>query len=270
MKTLFAVVTAVLTLSSLASSQVWNHDPASPIGPLHWGNVAPSDATCGDSITGEVGTKQSPIDIVPANALMASFSAPLFKYQPTPLKIENTGLYVEVLYDPTSYLSVGSQPTDLYQLVQFHFHAPSEHTINGIRYDAELHLVHTNSIGETAVVGVLLSSSAAGLPIFDTIMANAPTSPGEMELHEEVNVLDLLPFRRGFYRYAGSLTTPACSESVQWFLLKNPVLITPGALANLHSLIHLFPNYGGYPNNNRPVANQNGRTVLKSIDPGGK
>ena len=77
--------------------------------------------------------KQSPIDIVPANALMASFSAPLFKYQPTPLKIENTGHYVEVPYDPTSYLYVGSQPTDVYQLVQFHFHAPSEHTINGVR-----------------------------------------------------------------------------------------------------------------------------------------
>jgi carbonic anhydrase len=93
MKALFVVVMAVLTFSSLASAQAWNHDPASPIGPLHWGKVEPLDATCGDSVTGEVGMKRSPIDIVPANALMASFSAPLFKYQPTPLKIENTGHY---------------------------------------------------------------------------------------------------------------------------------------------------------------------------------
>jgi carbonic anhydrase len=126
--------------------------------------------------------------------------------------------------------------------------------------------VHSNSIGETAVIGVLLSSSAAGLPIFDTIMANSPTSTGEVELSEEVNVSDLLPAGRGFYRYAGSLTTPACTEGVQWFLLKNPVPITPSALAKMHSLIGLFPNYGGYPNNNRPIANQNGRTVLKTID----
>ena len=264
-KTLFAVVMAVLTFSGLAWAQAWNHDPASPIGPLHWGTVTPSFATCGDSGTGEVGMKQSPIDIVPGNALEASFSALLFKYKPTPLKIENTGHYVEVPYDPTSFLYVGSQPTDVYQLVQFHFHAPSEHTINGVRYDAELHLVHTNDIGETAVIGVLLSSSAAGLPIFDTIMANSPTSPGEIELSEEVNVFDLLPFRRGFYRYAGSLTTPACSESVQWFLLQDPVPITLSALARLHSLISLFPNYGGYPNNNRPIDNLNGRSVLKSI-----
>jgi carbonic anhydrase len=57
---------------------------------------------------------------------------------------------------------------------------------------------------------------------------------------------------------------------VQWFLLKTPVPITPGALAKLHTVISLFPNYSGYPNNNRPVANQNGRTVLKSFDSGGK
>jgi carbonic anhydrase len=263
-KTLFAVVMAVLTFSGLAWAQAWNHDPASPIGPLHWGTVTPPFATCGDSITGQVGMKQSPIDIVPGNALAASFSKLLFKYKPTPLKIENTGHYVEVPYDPTSYLYVGSQPTDVYKLVQFHFHAPSEHTINGVRYDAELHLVHTNAIGETAVIGVLLSSSAAGLPIFDTIMANSPTSTGEIELPEEVNVFDLLPFRKGFYRYAGSLTTPACSESVQWFLMQDPVPIMPGAVAKLHSVISLFPNYGGYQNNNRPVANQNGRSVLKS------
>jgi carbonic anhydrase len=265
MKKLFAMVMAVLIFSCLTRAQAWNHDPASPIGPLHWGTVAPSDATCGDSNTGEVGMKQSPIDIVPGNALPASFSPPLFKYKPTPLTIENTGHYVEVPYNLASYLYVGSQPTDVYQLVQFHFHAPSEHTINGVRYDAELHLVHTNVIGETAVIAVLLSSSAAGLPIFDTIMADSPTSPGGIELSEEVNVFDLLPFRKGFYRYAGSLTTPACSESVQWFLMQDPVPITPSALVKLHSVISLFPNYGGYPNNNRPIANQNGRSVLKSV-----
>jgi carbonic anhydrase len=266
MKTLFAVVMAVLTFSGLALAQAWNHNPASPIGPLHWGAVTPSFATCGDISTGEVGMMQSPIDIAPGNAVAAIFAPLLFKYEPTPLEIENTGHYIEVPYNPTSYLYVGLQPTDAYQLAQFHFHAPSEHTLGGVRYDAELHLVHTNAIGETAVIGVLLSSSAAGLPIFDTIMANSPTSPGEIELSQEVNVSDLLPVARGFYRYAGSLTTPACTEGVQWFLLKTPVPITAGALAKLHSLISLFPNYSGYPNNNRPTTNLNGRTVLKTVD----
>jgi len=263
-KTLFAVVMVVLTLLGLAWAQTpapaWNHNPASSIGPLHWGTVTTSFATCGDSITGEVGMKQSPIDIVTGNVLAASFSKLLFKYKPTPLKIENTGHYVEVPYDPSSYLYVGSQPTDAYQLVQFHFHAPSEHTINGVRYDAELHLVHTNDIGETAVIGVLLSSSAAGLPIFDTIMANSPTSPGEIELSEEVNVFDLLPFRRGFYRYAGSLTTPACSEDVQWFLMQDPVPITPGALAKIAQRDQLIPQLRRIPEQ-QPAHSQSERQV---------
>ncbi len=249
MKTLSAVMMGLLTFSILASAQAWNHDPASPIGPLHWGKVAAADATCGDSITGEVGMKQSPIDIVPANALMENFSAPLFKYQPTPLKIENTGHYVEVPYDPTSFLYVGSQPTDVYQLVQFHFHAPSEHTINGVRYDAELHLVHTNAIGETAVVGVLPVQFRSG--VADIRYHHGQLSPHRLEklnYMQEVNVFDLLPFRRGFYRYAGSLTTPPCSESVQWFVLQDPVPITPSAVAKLHSVISMFPNYGGYAN----------------------
>jgi carbonic anhydrase len=266
MKKLFAVMAAVLTFSSLAWGQAWNHDPDSAIGPFHWGEVKPSYATCGDVITGEVGMQQSPIDIVPDNAIPASFVAPVFKYKPTPLKIENTGHYIGVLYNPTSYLNVGSQPTDVYELAQFHFHAPSEHTINGDLYEAELHLVHTNDVGETAVIGVLLYSSPAGLPIFDTIMTNAPKSPGEIELPEDVNVFDLLPLHKSFYRYAGSLTTPPCTEGVHWFVMQDPVPITPGALAKLHDLIKSFPNYAGYPNNNRPIANLNGRSVLKSGD----
>ncbi len=265
MKTLPAVVTAGLTFSGLVWGQAWNHNPVSPIGPLHWGTVTPSYATCGDSVTGEVGMKQSPIDIPSGNTLPAKFFPPTFKYKRTPLTIENTGHYVEVPYSLTSYLYTGSQPTDVYQLAQFHFHAPGEHTINGVQYDAELHLVHTNSIGETAVIGVLLSSSPAGLPIFDTIMANAPTSPGEVELPQEVNVFDLLPYQKDFYRYEGSLTTPACSESVQWFLMQNPVPITLTALARLHGIISMFPNYAGYSNNNRPTADLNGRKILKSI-----
>lgn len=270
MKKLFAAVMAVLTFSSLGWAQAaWNHDPVSTIGPLHWGTVTPPYATCGDINTGEVGMKQSPINIVTDNAIAKSFSALLFNYKPTPLIIENTGHYVEVPYHTPSYLYVGSQPTDVYQLAQFHFHAPSEHTINGVQYAAEIHLVHTNVIGETAVIGVLLSSSEEeGLPIFDTIMANSPTLPGDVELSEEVNVLDLLPSRRGFYRYEGSLTTPACSESVQWFLMQDPVPITRDAVKRLHKLISLFPNYGGYENNNRPIADQNGRPVLKSATTG--
>lgn len=265
MNTLLRVATAVLAASGLAAAQAWNHNPTSPIGPLHWGTVAPSYATCGDSVTGEVGKKQTPIDIVPANAVMIGIAAPQFKYKPTPFIVENTGHVVEVQYEPDSYIYIGSQPTDAYKLLQFHFHAPSEHTINGVSYPAELHLVHQNAIGELAVVGVMLSSSPTGLSSLSTLMAAAPTTVGEFNAGGTINAMELLPTSNGFYRYAGSLTTPACSESVQWFVMKTPVPIKPEALTALHKVISLFPNYNGYPNNNRPVAPLNGRTVLQDF-----
>ena len=120
MKKLFAVVVAVLTFSSLAWGQAWNHDPTSPIGPLHWGSVTPSYATCGDSITGEVGMMQSPIDIVPGNALAASFSKLLFKYKPTPLKIENTGHLSKCpTIPPATFTSDRSRPASTKLAVSF-------------------------------------------------------------------------------------------------------------------------------------------------------
>lgn len=260
----------VLVLSALGTAQPWNHDPSSPIGPFRWGSLAPAFATCGDAFTGEVGKKQTPIHIVTATTIPASFPAGSFvlNYHETPLVVENTGHVIEVPFEPGSSLSVGASPTDTYRLIQFHFHAPSEHAVNGVLYDAELHLVHANAIGELAVVGVLLQSSTVGLPMFDTIMANAPIAPGHNDvLRPGVNPADLLPADKGFYRYAGSLTTPPCSESVQWFVMKNPVPITSAALATMHTIIGQFPNYLGFPNNNRPIVNLNGRTVLRSDEP---
>jgi carbonic anhydrase len=120
MKKLFAGDDAVLTFSGLAWAQAWNHAPTSPIGPLHWGTVTPSYATCGDSTTGEVGMKQSPIDIVPDNAPAVSFSAPLFKYKPTPLKIENTGHLSKCpTIPPATFTSDRSRPASTKLAVSF-------------------------------------------------------------------------------------------------------------------------------------------------------
>jgi carbonic anhydrase len=190
-----------------------------------------------------------------------------FRYKPTKEVVENTGHYIEVVYDSGSTLVVGPNPTDSYSLSQFHFHAPAEHTIDGFQFDAEMHLVHTNALGDTAVVAVLLLSSPTGLDKFTEIINTAPDmANGEAEGPTPVNVLNLLPKAKGFYTYSGSLTTPSCAEGVHFFIMKNPVPITPAALSKLHSLISDFPNYAHYPNNNRPVLPLGSRTVLKTID----
>jgi carbonic anhydrase len=256
----------IATCANIASAQVYNHDPASPIGPNHWGTIAFADATCGDSILGPVGLKQSPINIVTSSVVPGLFTPLLFGYKPTTETVENTGHYIEVVYDSGSTLLIGPNPSDSYNLAQFHFHAPAEHTIDGFQADAEMHLVHTNALGDTAVVAVLLVSSPTGLDKFTEIMNTAPDVANEEAVGPTpVNVLNLLPALKGFYTYSGSLTTPPCTEGVRFFVMKNPVPIKPAALNRLHALISDFPNYGHYPNNNRPVLPLGSRTVLKTF-----
>jgi carbonic anhydrase len=181
--------------------------------------------------------------------------------------VENTGHYIEVVYDSGSSVIVGFDPLHTYNLLQFHFHAPAEHTVNGVQYDAEMHLVHQNAAGDLAVIAVLLKSSPSGLAKFNEIMSTAPEMAGEEAIGPHpVDVTQLLPSwpNRAFYTYTGSLTTPDCAEGVRFFILKTPVLIPPSAVARLHELISHFPNYGGYRNNNRPMLPLGSRTVFQT------
>jgi carbonic anhydrase len=270
-KTVQAVACAValaIACATAAYAQTWNHDPSSPNGPNHWGllnNTYNAFATCGTSLV-EVGKKQTPINIVTSAALKANLKNIGFSYRNTPFIVSNTLHVVEVGYEPGSVIRTGPALSDEYTLQQFHFHAPSEHMINGQLADAELHLVHINSLGEQLVVSVLLRVDDRNANhLFDRIMFGAPigvTEETEHDLHGEINAEDLLPKSRSFYTYTGSLTTPPCTEGVNWFVMAEPASISSAAVAQLHAIIHLFPDYGGYSNNNRPVHDLNSRTVF--------
>jgi len=190
-----------------------------------------------------------------------------FRYNTTAFEVENTGHVVEVVYDPGSSIRLGWSVTDVYQLVQFHFHSPSEHTINGTQYDAELHLVHQNVLGQLVVVGVLLSkSNTAPAGIFDDILMTAPASVGTGTIAGTfLNANSLLPEDQDYFTYAGSLTTPPCTEGVRWFVMQTPVQVSAYVIQQLHLLASQFPGYNGYANNNRPVNLLNGRTILSTF-----
>jgi carbonic anhydrase len=261
LSSLFTAITFVFSVT-LASAQVeWNHNPASDIGPNFWGELTFPFATCGagDPFV-EVGKKQTPVDIVTANAVNALLLPLVFQYNATPFVVENTGHVVEVPYASGSALRVG---LDKYELLQFHFHAPSEHTVNGQFAAAELHLVHRNNLLDLAVVGVLVNVGSPVNAVIDAILLNAPIEEGEIELDGHVNAKSLLPLSKSYYNYSGSLTTPPCSEGVRWFVLKNPVFVSQEAIDRLHEVISEFPHYDGFPNNNRPVRPLNGRVILK-------
>jgi carbonic anhydrase len=178
-------------------------------GPSHWGELDEQYATCGE------GHEQSPIDILPKRRDDEDESV-FFIYKPTAAKVTDTGHTLQVDLQPGSYAIIDGAR---YDLVQLHVHTPSEHTIAGEPYAMEVHLVHQSKAGKLAVVGVLFADgapSAALAPVWKQL----PKAGGASALKKPFDPAALLPADSGMYRYAGSLTTPPCSEGVKWIVLR--------------------------------------------------
>lgn len=204
--------TTVELKAEVKSSLHWGY--AGTEGPEFWGTLASEYAQC------STGTQQSPIDLKPAQAIDANLEEPMFNYRAVPLDIANTGHTVRVSYAPGSTLTLDGQT---YDLRQFHFHDPSEHTVDGEPYPMEVHLVHQSaSTGDLVVVGIFLDLGKAN----PTLQLVWDAMPPDMETAiaaegMTLNAADLLPANtQDFYRYSGSLTTPPCSESVTWIVMK--------------------------------------------------
>jgi carbonic anhydrase len=256
---------SLLSRAARTSTGVWNHDPASPIGPLHWSEI-------GFRICGE-GMSQSPLDIRTDRVAAYRGSPMLLRYESSELVVENTGHVVEVPIpaDVRDTMQLGG---DHFELVQYHFHAPSEHAIDGRRADVEAHFVHMNAQGATAVVGVFYRRGPDHNAVLEKILLSAPETAGEEAHAGEASPAELFQHirdvsaKRGgptrvnsFYTYGGSLTTPGCTEDVRWSVLADGGHVSHAAVAHLHDVIAQFPDYDGYPNNNRPVQPLNGRVI---------
>jgi len=221
-------------------------------GPARWAELSPSYELC------ESGKRQSPIDLRDATPADTSVRA-VRGYEPATLAVAHhehavdvldNGHTIQVTYDEGSTLSEGGTE---FELVQYHFHAPSEHHVDGRSYPMEMHLVHKSDDGHLAVVGVLIETGQHN-KAFDPIWGILPSSPGESH-HAEgvaVNVDDLLPKGGSYYRYQGSLTTPPCSEGVRWFVLQERIALSKDQIGAFTSILH---------DNNRPVQPLEGRMV---------
>ncbi|HEB86617.1 MAG TPA: carbonic anhydrase [Gammaproteobacteria bacterium] len=210
-------------------------------GPAHWGDMKPGYSTC------KTGKHQSPINISGAHA--TSLPAITFRYQATLLNVVNNGHAIQVNYAPGSYITVAGKR---YKLLQIHFHSPSEHEIDGKAADMVAHLVHKAADGQLAVVAVLFNKGSRN-PLIEKIWKHMPTHKGEYSKTAiKINASDLLPTDRAYYHYSGSLTTPPCSEGVNWLVLKNRVEVSS---SQIDALTHIFPK------STRPVQPLNGRRI---------
>jgi carbonic anhydrase len=227
-----------------AGEHHWSY--AGETGPAHWAAMEADYGSCG------VGKTQSPIDIRDSVARKAALPAIDFDYKPSPLKIIDNGHTVQVDYAPGSFITVQGKR---YELVQFHFHKPSEEKINGKNSDMVAHLVHKSADGNLAVVAVLLKAGQSNR-LVETLWRNLP-SKKESETAVagvEINAADLLPANRAaYYTFTGSLTTPPCSEGVTWYVLKSPTPVSNAEVARFARL---------YPMNARPTQPLNGREIL--------
>ncbi len=217
-------------------------------GPAHWGSEDESFAACG------IGKHQSPINI--EGAVTQALPALEFGYQPTPLTVTDTGHSFQVnAAAGAGGFTVGG---DHYDLVQFHFHQPSEERMHGRRYSMVAHIVHKNAKGDLAVVAVLIRKGKENSflkPVFD----NFPPvgTPEKAVAGATLNVTDFLPARHGYYTFDGSLTTPPCSEGVRWFVLKSAVEASEKQINQFKAR---------YANNARPTQQLNGRRVEATKD----
>ena len=212
-------------------------------GPGRWGDLDAASKAC------SIGSQQSPIDI---RSSIASRLPPLqISWPKKPDMIVNNGHTIQVNADAGNTLTVGK---DKYDLLQYHFHHPSEHLIGGRNFPMEVHFVHRNGAGNLAVVGALMT---AGRPnaAFSKIVAAMPAKEGPAIKMAAADPNQMLPAKRGYYQYSGSLTTPPCSEVVNWLLLREPIQV---AKADIDAFGKLFPM------NARPAQKENRRFVLSS------
>ena len=214
-------------------------------GPEHWASEDPAFAACG-------GKHQSPIDI--EQAASEALPAIEFAYRPIPLTVTDTGHSFQVNVPAGSgSITVGG---DHYDLVQFHFHRPSEERIHGKRDSMVAHLVHKNATGDLAVVAVLIHQGGTNAflkPVFDNFPPKG--KPEQSVSGATLNVEEFLPQERGYYTFDGSLTTPPCSEHVRWFVLKSAVEASPEQVRQFAAR---------YSNDARPTQPLNDRQVVQT------
>lgn len=210
-------------------------------GPEHWGDLSAAYATC------KTGQAQSPIDIGTTTPKDLPNLVPA--YVAGALAAVNNGHTIQVNVPSGSKLNV--EGVD-YPLLQFHFHHPSEHTVNGVAFPLEMHLVHKAADGSLAVVGVLIKSGAENAPLKPLFSALPATAAGTLNTADLINPADLLPADKTYFKYAGSLTTPPCSEGVKWHVLKNPVEMSDAQLNAFSGIFSL---------NARPVQSLNAREL---------
>ncbi|XP_054814580.1 alpha carbonic anhydrase 7-like [Prosopis cineraria] len=252
----FFLALLFLSFSATSSEDEFSYDPHSENGPAHWGDIRPEWYKCKN------GSTQSPINLSNLEVRFTSSLGPLhFNYHPSNASLFNTGHDIRLEWTgDAGHLLVNETK---YFLQQCHWHFPSEHTINGMRFDLEIHMVHKSGAGLIAVVGIFYEIGFPD-PFLQTVMddlihisedreAKVPLGMVDPELVININ-------KRLYYRYKGSLTTPPCDENVVWTVVGEVKQVSKEQAGLLRLAVEDV-----FYTNARPLQQLNGRLVQLQV-----
>lgn len=249
-----SAIVLALTLSTVSFAELnapWGY--VGEEGPEFWGDLSTAYALC------KTGQEQSPIDFVSGTEKQKKLKEIETEYESAALNVQNNGHTIQVNMAPGSTVET---PTGEYQLLQFHFHYKSEHTVDGAHASLEAHFVHMNNKGQLGVLGVFIEPDHSGKEneALATILHNAPYTIATNDLSEELDIEAVLPDEKieKFWHYNGSLTTPPCSEGVKWYVAQENIYASEEQIEEMAGLLH--------HNNYRPTQALNGRKILSSKD----
>ncbi|HEY8100161.1 MAG TPA: carbonic anhydrase family protein [Burkholderiaceae bacterium] len=230
------------TAEAHEESKHWSYDGED--GPSHWGKLNTAWAQCA------TGKRQSPIDI--HDGIKVDLEPIQFEYKPVHYKVTDNGHTIQVDLEPGNHFTLTGHT---YELLQFHFHRPSEEHVNGKGFQMVVHLVHKGDDGKLAVVALLVDEGVAN-SIIQNVWNNLPLEKSDPVVPTGlIDVSQLLPMSREYYTYMGSLTTPPCSEEVLWMVMKQPIKMSAPQIAIFARL---------YPMNARPIQPNEARIIKES------
>lgn len=220
-----AFILITLLFNSVYATE-WGYDKHN--GPKEWSNLNEDYKLCGSA-----GTIQSPINIQ-SSAATATKNELKLNYQLNSADIINNRHSLQMNFSEEGNITFEGKS---YDIVQLHFHSPSENKIDNKEYPLEMHAVHQDKQGKLLVIGVLFKQGNANKGI-QAIIDNLPEKVDEAIDIKDFNIYSLFPKSLSYYAFKGSLTTPPCSEDVQWIILKQPMTASKQQIEELGAILH--------------------------------
>lgn len=232
----------LLVAGVVRASEALHWDYSGQFGPENWHHISPEFEVCSE------GQQQSPIDL--AGGFETTLVPIELHWRKTNWTVINSGHTIEVSAENGGYAMINGRR---FELLQYHFHNPSEHLIDGQQFPMEMHFMHQAVNGDLAVIAVMIKGGGENLQ-FDALMAQAPPRPLVKNTFKQQNPVQFITDIGDILRYQGSLTTPPCSETVMWTVLTDPLVVSDTALFGFNTLFRM---------NARPVQASHRRFILQ-------